>query len=223
MRAIRLLAVVLASSSWSIAHARKDDCQSGHTALQTKNYSLAVSRLNKCLSLDLTDKRRATMLMVRAQAYAGLKQLEFAIEDQEEAIALIKSRDAWPWIGLAIFRREMKQYDKALAAIKEAEKRDEDGPGTGPGMATFYHKGWTLHEAGRYSDAIKAYTRGIPRQPDYGWALYRRAMAYEALGDRVQAKRDLFRVAELNPKDGYEAHIVAKLREYGFNAKVRKE
>lgn len=223
MRLTYIFTIVITLSSWSMAHANSDSCRGGNEALQKKNYAEAVSRLNKCLSTNLTTGSRATMLRVRAQAYAGLNELDFAIKDQKEAITLDKSRNAWPWIQLAIFQREKKQYKEALASLRQAEKRDEDGPGTGPGMAVFYHKGWTLHEAGRYSEAIKAYTLGIPRQPDYGWALYRRALAYEAIGDRAQAKRDLFRVAELNPKDGYETHIVTKLREYGFDAKVRKE
>ena len=52
--------------------------------------------------------------------------------------------------------------------------------------------------------------------------LYRRALAYETLDNRVQAKRDFSRVAELTPKDGYDATIVGKLREYGFVVAQRK-
>ena len=47
-------------------------------------------------------------------------------------------------------------------------------------------------------------------------------LAYEALGDRDQAKRDLFRTAELAPMEGYDPEVVEKLKEYGFDAKVRK-
>jgi len=84
--------------------------------------------------------------------------------------------------------------------------------------------GQTLHAIGRYQDAIEVYMRGIPKQPDYGYALYRRALAYEAVGDREMAKRDLFRAAELEPRDGYEADVAAKLKEYGFTVhKVRSE
>ena len=90
-------------------------------------------------------------------------------------------------------------------------------------MACYYHKAKTLHQAGRYNEAIESYTLGIPKQPDYGYALYERALSYEALGNREQAKRDLFRANELAPKDGYEPEVVAKLKEYGFDAKVRFE
>jgi len=83
-------------------------------------------------------------------------------------------------------------------------------------MAVYYHTAITLHRTKRFSEAIEAVTKGIPKQPDYGPALYQRALAYEALGDQTQAKRDLFRVMELEPKEGYEPEIVAKLKEYGF-------
>lgn len=126
--------------------------------------------------------------------------------------------DVWPFVMLGAYYRELKQYDLSLAALRDALKYDEDGPNTGPGMAVYYHTGQTLHAAGRYAEAIEAYTIGIPKQPDYGYALYRRALSYEALGDKTQAKRDLFRAAELEPKEGYEEDIKTKFVEYGISA-----
>jgi len=122
---------------------------------------------------------------------------------------------------LGAYLRENGQIEESLEALKAAHRYDEDGPGTGPGMAVYYHTAQSLHKAGRYAEAIESLTKGIPKQPDYGWALYQRALAYEALGDKIQAKRDLFRAFELTPKEGYEPEIAAKLREYGFSAKVR--
>lgn len=53
--------------------------------------------------------------------------------------------------------------------------------------------------------------------------LERHILSYEAIGDRVQAKRDPFRAVELTPKNGYEPEIAQKLGEYGFTVKMRKE
>jgi|CXWL01.1.fsa_nt_gi tetratricopeptide (TPR) repeat protein len=223
MKLLHLIIIATAINSWSPASAQPLDCRTGSEAAKKKNYRAALSHLDNCLNASLTGEYRVSMLMVRAQSYMGLKKYEVATNDLEEAVALDKSRNAWPWIEMSIAHREQKQYDKALDAIAEAEKCDEDGPGTGPGMAVFYHKGWALHEAGQYKAAIKSYTQGIPKQPDYGWALYRRALAYEALGDRVRAKNDLRRFVKLKSQDGYEAHVAAKLRKYGFDAQVRKE
>lgn len=221
MRALWLAALLAACPA---AFAAEDPCQAGVKANDRKDYESAVNKLNICLAGEVASEQgRVQLLQVRAQAYEGLHQLEFAVEDQQEAIKLDKTRGAWPWISMGIYRRELKQYDKALAALKEAEKRDEDGPGTGPGMAVYYHTGWTLHEAGRYAEAVKAYTKGLPHQRDYRFAYYRRALAYEALGERDKAKKDLARVAKLSRKLGAKQEIVLKLREYGFDAAIVKE
>jgi len=124
---------------------------------------------------------------------------------------------------LGAYYREANQFSESLAALQVAMKFDEDGPGTGPGMAVHYHMAQTLHRAKHYKEAIEVMTKGIPKQPDYGYALYQRALSYEAIGDTTQAKRDLFRAAELVPKEGYEQEIAAKLAEYGFAVKVLKE
>lgn len=205
------------------AWAQTDPCQAGVAAHDKKDFPGAVLLLNQCLSGELTERGRVNLLRTRAQAYQGQKEFDLAIGDVNAAIALDKSRNAWPWIELAMYRRDKKLYDKALAALDEAEKRDEDGPGTGPGMAVSYHRGWTLHEAGRYAEAVKSFTKGLTRQPDYAFAYYRRGLAQEALGDRAKAKKDLARAAKLNPKLWDEPDRAAKLGEYGLAPKARKK
>lgn len=196
-----------------------NDCQAGISSAKSENCSVAVNQLSSCLTRQLPAPARAFVLQVRAQCYSALKQNELALKDQKLSLEIESPQDVWPFVMLGVYYRELKQYDLSLAALKDALKYDEDGPGTGPGMAVYYHTGQTLHAAGRYSEAIEAYTIGIPKQPDYGYALYRRALSYEALGDKVQAKRDLFRAAELEPKEGYEVDIKAKFAEYGISVK----
>lgn len=203
--------------------AQPADCKNGLQEIERKNYAPAVELLSKCLALPLQGSARAFVLSVRAQANFELKRFSLALKDQQESLALEEPKDVWPWIMLAVYHRELKQLDEALAALRSAQDYDEDGPGTGPGMAVHYHTGQTLHAAGRYAEAVEAYTKGIPKQPDFGYALYKRALSHEAMGNQVQAKRDLFRAAELVPKDGYEADVAAKLKEYGFEVKVRRD
>ncbi len=198
-----------------------DDCQTGINSYDAENYDAAIDLLSKCLQRPLRDPARAFALQIRAECHFNLKQPDRALEDQKTSLQLAPPKDVWPLIRLAAYHRELRQYDSALAVLKDALNYDEDGPGTGPGMAVYYHTGQTLHAAGRYAEAIEAYTLGIPKQPDYGYALYRRALAYEALGDKTQAKRDLFRAAELEPKEGYEAEIKTKFAEYGIPLKSK--
>ncbi len=199
------------------------DCRSGLQALERKDYPVALDSLAKCLDLQLKESARAFVLNARAHAYASTKQFDRAAQDQKESIDLEKPKDVWPFVMLGFYYREQKKYDESLTALKLAAEYDEDGAGTGPGMAVHYHMAQTLHLAGRYEEAIEAATKGIPKQPDYGYALYQRALSYEALGNKEQAKRDLFRAFQLTPQSGYEAEVAAKLREYGFSPKVRSE
>jgi len=203
----------------NVALTPKDDCQAGVDSFKAENCFAAVGQLSNCLGLGLPSPTRAYVLQMRAQCYSKLKQPERALQDQKSSLEIDSPKNVWPLVMLGVYYRELKQYDSSLASLKEALKYDEDGPGTGPGMAVYYHTGQTLHDAGRYAEAIDAYTRGIPKQPDYGYALYRRALSYEALGDKEQAKRDLFRAAELETHEGYELDIKAKLMEYGLVSK----
>lgn len=224
----RQLLVMLGMMALSVstpAHAQIERCIEGDKATRSDNFAAAIEHFTACLeNARLTSGSKAQALRYRALAYGELKQWSRALEDQKESLALDAPRNVWPLVMLSVYHRELKEYEPALAALRAAMSLDEDGPGTGPGMAVHYHMGQTLHAMGRYQDAIEIYTRGIPKQPDYGYALYRRALAYEAVGDREMAKRDLFRAVELEPRDGYEADVAAKLKEYGFAVrKVRSE
>lgn len=206
-----------------IGQAAENPCVTGSEASRKNEHEQAVALLTTCLRSGISNEYRVSMLMVRGQSYMGLKNYRLAAQDIDEAIFLDKSGNAWPWIVLSMCRRQEKKYDKALEAIAKAEKLDEDGPGSGPGMAVNYHKGWALQDAGRHKEAIEAYTRGIKHQPTYGWAFYQRGLSHEALGDKKRARRDFAQAAKINPEGGYEEHIVKKLKQYGFKAKLRKK
>lgn len=213
---LRSLVLMWLLTGYAPAIAQSVQCRDGLEAADRKDYISTVKNLTQCLELPLPDGLRSFVLQVRAHSYMELKAPGKALDDQKKSLALQDPKDVWPLVMLAAYYRELKRYDEALSALKSAQRFDEDGPGTGPGMAVFYHTGLTLHQAGRYAEAIEAFTKGIPKQPDYGYALYHRALSYEAIGNRKQAKRDLFRVFELTPKDGYDSEIVAKLKEYGL-------
>lgn len=197
-------------------------CQQGIDALKAERIQAAIDPLTQCLKQDLPAPARAFILQMRARAYGELKQWRAAIDDQRRFIAAFPPSDVWPHVMLAAYLREDGQLDESLDALDAARGYDEDGPGTGPGMAVYFHKAKTLYLLGRHRDAIESLTVGIGKQPDYGPALYQRALSYEALGDKVQAKRDLFRAGQLTPKGGYEEKIRDKLREYGFTDETAK-
>lgn len=123
-----------------------------------------------------------------------------ALGGYDDAIALY--RDAlkkWPnddfWARIEIVRnyRILRQYDKALAELDTIEKASPDRLG----MGYYYHRGWTLNDAGRFDEALAALDKGIAEQPDYAWALMRRACAKGQLGRLRDALDDQEQAAKL--------------------------
>lgn len=201
------------------ASAQTLDCRIGLDRLGLRDFAAAIDPLTKCLENRMPNPPRAYLLRRRAEAFAVLGRYKRAIEDQEKSLQVQPPYDVWPLVMLAAYRRDKKDYSGSLEALAEARKYDEDGPGTGPGMAVNYHTGLTLHASGKYAEAVEAYSKGIPKQPDYGYVYIDRALSYEALGDKVNAKRDLEKAAELAPPQGYERNIVRKMAEYGVPVK----
>jgi tetratricopeptide (TPR) repeat protein len=220
MRISQTLSTLLFCGICASAIAQPADCLQGIEELKFDRFESSIEPLSSCLKQELPIPARAFILNARAHAYGQLKLWSAAVDDQRRSISAVEPTAVWPYVMLGVYLRENNQLEDSLEALKAALKFDEDGPGTGPGMAVYYHTAKTLHKAGRYKEAIESVTKGIPKQPDYGSALYQRALSYEALGDKGQAKRDLFRAFELTPKEGYEVAIAEKLREYGFIAKV---
>ena len=92
-------------------------------------------------------------------------------------------------------------------------------------MMTQYNLGWTLFELGRHREAIKAFTLGVPKQPDYPFVYWRRGLAYEAVGNKTLAKGDFETAAKLfmAGKDKWKQEdlkdVRDKLLQYGLQKK----
>ena len=69
------------------------------------------------------------------------------------------------YINFAMYLRRVGHYEDSLRALHSAENLDKANDH--PAMMTQYQIGWTLSALGRYDEAVTAFTRGIPDQPDY--------------------------------------------------------
>lgn len=219
----RFLLALLLSTSGSLSHATgnatpiaQNPCKAGIDLYEEEKFESAIRQLSICLDQDLPARIKSLALQVRANSQFGLKKYDLALKDQLTSINLVPPTDAWTYIMLGVYYREANQYELALDALKKTATLDEDGPGSGPGMAVYYHTGQTLERLGKYSDAVNSYTLGIARQPDFGPAIYRRGLCYEALGEKQQAKRDFFRASQLPPPEGYKDEVKSKFSEYGL-------
>ena len=224
MERIILIALTLALATGALASASKtpekdpvQECNIGLERLQNGQFQQALESINRCLSIPLSRDNTAYMLQARADTYFELKKYKLAIKDQKLSLEIAEPKDVWPWVMLGMFYRETNQFELALEALSNAHKYDEDSPGTGPGMAVYYHTGKTYFKMGNHKKAIQAFTEGIPKQPDYGWVYYHRGLAYEALGNHELAEADFSHAHKLRPKEGYEPEIASKLSKYVNN------
>lgn len=126
------------------------------------------------------------------------------------------------WYGSRM--RSVKNFDESLKALHQAEDIYRNS------MMTQYNLGSTLMDMHRYSDAITAFSLGIVAQPDYAQAYWQRGLAYEALGRKVEARKDFESGAKyltqvlptLDPKMDAESRqffrtMQDKFRQYGFD------
>ncbi|MBL0125555.1 MAG: tetratricopeptide repeat protein [Betaproteobacteria bacterium] len=249
MKLAYVLALILAFVP-PLAVARSSRCEEGVNAAVSEKHAEAISILSECLEKRPSESARARLLEFRAQAYMKLNMAAQALDDQKLSVSIERSRnswwvdtkpdevpqapddqkltiikipkrDVWSLIRLASYHRELKQYDEALAVLKEAEKYVGDGPHSGLHVA--FYVGRTLYEMGRYAEAVDAFTLGLAKQPTYTYAIYNRGISFQALGNAEQAKRDFLRLAELAPAEDYISEIVEKLKEFKIDLKLMKK
>lgn len=162
------------------------------------------------LAHELAPERRAEADVLRMEGYRALDAIRIlaptdrgitsatghmlgGLGAYEEALAIFRDMaradpgDAyWPTLNASIYQRLMGRPAEALASIDAFAA----AAGAQTGMAFHYHRGWTLAELGRHDDAIEAFTLGLANQPDFPWALIKRACSYAAVGRLRQALAD---------------------------------
>jgi len=191
-------------------------CSQGRQQIIREKYETAIELFSTCLTLDIPSSTRAAALENRAKAFSKLGRFQEAIVDAETALAIAEPKNVWPLISLATYHKKLKQYPQALEMLAKAKNYDEDGPGTGPGMAVGYHSGMVYQEMGDHKNAVKAFTAAIPKQPDYGWVYFKRALSYEKLGQKELAAQDMQAAYVYIPEKQYteDEQLRAKFQEY---------
>ena len=98
-------------------------------------------------------------------------------------------------INAGLYLRYNYEYEESLELLLLAKRYDDIEEHAS--MMTQYHLGQTYHQLGKYEQAIEEYTLGIPAQPDFSFAYYRRGLAYHALGQIDNAKADFQKFEKL--------------------------
>ena len=234
-RALKLLlpviVVALAAAAgfalWTVAErkeaARALACDQGTEAARQGRHDPAITLLTQCLAASsVLSEKRAYALKVRAWSHSRLAQGALAVQDQEAAFGLVPASQYRDFLDYALYLRDAGRNADSLQALLAAERAE----GGRVSMMTQYHKGWILQELGRNREAVAAFSKGIPVQPSYAFAYWRRGLAYEDLGEKKLAAQDFEQCARLLTagkvtqagKDLFPA-IRAKLRDYGLQDK----
>lgn len=169
------------------------------------------------LAHDLGLERRAEADVLRMEAYRALEGVRILAPGDrgvasamahmlselgayEEALAVFRELAQsdpesayWPTLNGSIVQRLLARPEEALGSLDAFAAAN--GPQTG--MAFHYHRGWTLAALGRHEAAIEAFTLGLADQPDFPWALAKRACSEAALGRLRAALADHERAVRL--------------------------
>jgi tetratricopeptide (TPR) repeat protein len=164
---------------------------------------------------------------LRAWAHYSLGQDSQAVADQEAALHLGPNFEYGDYINFAMYLRRVGRFQDSLRAVHSAENVEETKGH--PAMMTQYHLGRSLSVLDRYEEAVQAFTRGIPDQPDYPFVYWHRGLAYEALHQPENARADFDRFAQKLSASEAErlgsqdmlSEIREKLKQYGLNDKYR--
>lgn len=198
-------------------------CEYGYSMASAGNYKESIPLLTSCLELkDIQSDTRRQAYDARAWAYSNLENPKAAVADQEAAFAIAPAGSHREFINYASYLRAAGRSGDSLAPLKSAETID--GHEGGASMMTQYNLGWTLQELERHEEAIDAFSKGIPTQPDYPFVYYRRGLSLEALGRKKEAHADFEKLAGLikttpgtKVKSGkHLSPIREKLKQYGI-------
>lgn len=128
-----------------------------------------------------------------------------AIAQFDVALAGFTSPHANTLANRALAYLALNDLEKARADIAAAEAADPND------TILFHAKGRLAEIEGDDLEAVLAYTGALRSWPENTHALYRRAAAYERMGQSARALTDLERVATLQPQDNGSKSALASL------------
>ena len=163
----------------------------GYAALDSEDYSLALSCFNQ--SVELVPEYIEALYM---QGYANCMCENYldAVKSFNVVIEL-KPGEAWAYDQRSQAYRMLEQYDNAISDLTIAIELE-------PEFARPYaQRGFVYCILEQYDQSISDYTKAIELDPEYAWAYEERGIAYNKVEQYDQAVLDFTRAIELDPDD----------------------
>ncbi|MBE7368688.1 hypothetical protein [Ramlibacter pallidus] len=222
---MRHLLLALAVFGFPLTGQAQASCEEAFDATRQGKAS-AMQLLGDCLSSSAAPTEvRGQAFEYRAWLHAEAANFKEAALDQERSFSLLPRLTYRSLINHSLYLRHALRREESLIFARIAEAV-ESASGEGTSMKTQYHLGWSLLELERHAEAVSAFTRGIPYQPDYSAVYWLRAQAYERMGNAESAKADLVTLSTLlRTSKGREdlgkwrEAAAEKLRVYGVSAR----
>ena len=173
-----------------------DLCHEGVTALQNKQYDLAISRFTAALQMNPDNKNASVIYDRRAEAYLQNNELSKAMDDANASIKL-NPRFYSPYIERGVVYRRRGDFDKAISEYDIAL-------GLNPNSVPAYNnRGVAYSNKGEGERAIRDFNEAIRLDSNYTDAYQNRGTTYEEMGNLDRAVADYGEAIRRNPKVKY--------------------
>lgn len=175
-----------------------------------KSYEDVHALIRECISsAQWLPGGKSYMHGLDAWVLFELKRYDEALLAQEAANSYLGNERGGDAIrGLLHLSLYAYKADRVALAIRSAKTAREIALSNGgTTMPIQYHLGRALRAASRHVEAIAALSEGIAFQPQYPFAYWERALAYEGIGDKLAAKEDLEVVTHLLQSEGHRGEI----------------
>jgi choline-sulfatase len=110
-------------------------------------------------------------------------------------------------LGLAACQASARQFDRALATLREAEAAEPDNP------VVVANQGVLLSDGGRPGEAVPLLRRALTLDPGFDQARFNLALAYLRTGARADATREATDLLRRLPPDAPQRSEVARMLE----------
>lgn len=134
----------------------------------------------------------AILFNIKGACYAGVGQLDIAVENYEKAIE-INPDYAKAYYNLAGAFEEQNKYDKAVQAYKKSISLEPENPQAHNNLGNVYK------DLEKYTDAIHSYEQALRNQPDYIEAYYSLGSTLQDIGKLDEAIEYFKKVLQLKP------------------------
>lgn len=165
--------------------------QRGYLAFDQNEPALAVEHLTAAAA---TFGKEAPLFLTRGHAHTAIGQVEDALADYKEAIAIDpKLHVARMFIGLSLTTLgRLEDAEKAFLAALAAQPKD---------APTAVHLGNLYRQQKKLVDATKLYEAAVKAQPSYTWAHAQLGFVLMERHDYQRAEKTLQRALELDPEN----------------------